>query len=183
MNMKKMLVALLVFTAVLVPMAVLASPILVPLSTDEAAFYQATHVAEITWRDLGSSTSTNTALVFTNALAANTYVECVGARLLVPFDTVNTTYTGSVALTVGVTDATTKYLASMELASDGTEVYWKPGIVTGTPDNPTNVTAVTVAPGTMFLTATNLTCTLTPNAEEALSANKQGKVKVYFRLR
>jgi hypothetical protein len=46
-------------------------------------------------------------------------------RLVTAFDTANTNYTGSLALIVGDGSDTDLFLASTELASDGTEVFVK----------------------------------------------------------
>lgn len=221
-----------------------------PLSVPEAAWQGATHVAIIKYSDLTTST-TNTAQTLTNAILANTAVECMGLHLVKAFDTGNTNYTGSVLLTVGDGSDADLFLASTELASDGTEVFVKYGrrddaitatatsgpvtnlratasalvtnvkaVVTGTMTNVvcaawtgnvsyvesvtletntvlisqtlqtnTVVSAVTAA-GTsssigrkLYTAAGDLVFTFTPNTEEALSANTQGEVWVYFRVR
>jgi hypothetical protein len=46
-------------------------------------------------------------------------------KLNTAFDTANTNYVGSVALTVGDGSTANLFLASTELASDGSEVYFK----------------------------------------------------------
>jgi hypothetical protein len=92
----------------------------------DAARYGATHWVQVEYSDFTEDT-TNTAETFTLAVPAKSFVEIVGARLLVPFDTANTNYTGSLAMQVGDEADADKFLASMELASDGSEVFGKYG--------------------------------------------------------
>jgi hypothetical protein len=102
---------------------------LVPLDSREAALVGATHVARFTYEDFAASTDTNTALVITNLspIAAKEQVECVGMVLETSFDTGNTNYTGGMALKVGDSSDDDLFLASTELASDGSEVFVKSG--------------------------------------------------------
>lgn len=104
--------------------AAMADGKLHPLGSVEMAAKGATHVIEVEYRDLTTS-ATNTAQVFTNGLTAKTGVEFVGMHLDAAFDTGNTNFTGSVALTIGDASDADYYLTSTELASDGTEVWFK----------------------------------------------------------
>jgi hypothetical protein len=159
---------------------------LTPCDSREAALLGATHVLRIGLSDLASSTSTNTALVLVNnIISAKEQLECVNMVLDQAFDTGNTNDTGSVALKVGDSTDDDLYLTSTELASDGSEVFLKYGRA--------DVPSVTVASnfvatvtagvtGKKIYTAANyIKVTLTPNAEEALSANTKGAVSIYFR--
>ena len=198
--MKKFMAMSLVLAVVTVAGAVQFQPLSVP----EAAWLGATHKAIITEADLTTAT-TNTAQALTNAIPAGTAVECVGMRLVTAFDTANTNYTGSLALIVGDGSDTDLFLASTELASDGTEVFVKyapphsatvsytSAILTnvlynGATGNVTVVTGVTGAATVgelgrkLYASAGSLVFTFTPNTEEAVSANTKGEVEVYFRL-
>lgn len=188
-----------------------AAPTVRPLTLQEQANLGATHEIRITHADLASSTDTNTALVITNAavISSGRAVECVAMILDKAFDTGNTNYTGSVALKVGDSSDDDLFLGSTQLASDGSEVLFKAGrkdVETITPsvtlqkvsmtdtngvtaDVVTNVTvtATAAAPsigGAKLYSADNyIKITLTPNTEEALSANTSGIVRLLFRIR
>lgn len=96
-----------------------------PLSVPEMARWGATHSLEFDYADMVDSTETNTAETITIALPAKTAAEFRAIILDTAFDTGNTNYTGSVALTVGDGSDVDLYLTSTELASDGTEVFVK----------------------------------------------------------
>ena len=101
---------------------------LVPLDSREAAVMDATHVARFTYEDFASSTATNTALTISNmVIKAKEAVTCVGMVLEAAFDTANTNHTGSMAMTVGDSSDADLFLTSTELASDGSEVWFKFG--------------------------------------------------------
>lgn len=173
------------------------------LSVPEAAAKGATHYMQFTWEDFTVST-TNAIQAFTNSIAAKTAVEFVGMILDVAADTGNTNYTGSCLIKVGDGSDDDLFLASTELASDGTEVWVKYGppnsaTVSATTTNlvylnaSSNVVtnALTVAvtsAGTigelsrkLYTAAGGIVATFTPNAEEALSANTSLSVRLYFR--
>jgi hypothetical protein len=172
-----------------------------------AAHRGATHYALIKSSDFSAVTTTNTALAITNAINAKTGVEFVELMMDTAFDTGNTNYTGSVALKIGDGSDDDLFLTSTELASDGTEVFIK----YGPPDSATivstvtkqtvsltdtnGVTALVMTNATVASTATigelgrklytssgQIVFTVTPNTEEALSANTSGEVRCYFRL-
>jgi hypothetical protein len=176
-----------------------------------AAHRGATHVAVIDYADLASYTTSNTAAVITNAILAKTGVEFVELMLDTAFDTGNTNYTGSVAVKVGDGSDDDLFLTSTELASDGSEVFIKYGppnsaTVASTVTKQTYVLPAILADGTtnaialvtnatvastatagelgykVYASAGSLVFTLTPNSEEALSANTSGSVRLYFRL-
>lgn len=180
-----------------------------PLGVEGAALEGgATHVLTVDYTDFATSTSSNTALELTNIVefAAKTGVELVYAKLNAAFDTGDTNYTGSVLLTVGDSADADLFLASTELASDGTEVWFSYGrnsnyaptltpqtiTITNVFDDitnvvkvVTNVTATLVADvraQNLYTAANYLKLTLTPNSEEALSANTVGSFSLYFRM-
>jgi hypothetical protein len=187
----------------------------VPLSAQEAALMDATHVARVTFEDMAASTDTNTALVITNLhpFAAKDAVELVGMVLEQAFDTGNTNFTGSVLLTVGDSADADLYLASTELASDGSEVFFKYGrtdvptltvastlttntligldastnvatnVIICVSAKPTATAAAGVLAQKVYTAADYLKLTFTPNLNEALSANTSGAVRLYFRVK
>jgi len=175
------------------------------LSISEMARFGATHAWTLTYKDFAASTSTNTALAITNVVAANTAVFFKGMVLNDAFSVETTNYTGSCALIVGNGTDTDLFLASTELASDGSEVYVKYGppstyAVTSASASITNILGVTNA--TVATVVTNVTAavtgtilghvlyssagvivaTFTPNTEEALSQNVKGQVTLYLQL-
>jgi len=175
------------------------------LSISEMARFGATHAWTLTYKDFAASTSTNTALAITNVVAANTAVFFKGMVLNDAFSVETTNYTGSCALIVGNGTDTDLFLASTELASDGSEVYVKYGppstyAVTSASASitnilgVTNVTAATVVTnvtaavtGTilghvLYSSAGVIVATFTPNTEEALSQNVKGQVTLYLQL-
>ena len=176
---------------------------LTPLDSREAALMGATHVLRINTEDLAASTATNTALIITNnVISAKEQLECVGMVLDTAFDTGNTNYTGSVALTVGDSSDADLYLTSTELASDGSEVFIKAGradantptltlqrvtltdtngVIAGVVTNATTSMASGVIGKKVYTSADYIKLTLTPNTEEALSANTAGAFRLYFR--
>ena len=172
-----------------------------------AAHRGATHYALIKYGDLATSTSTNTALLLTNAVSAKTGVEFVELLLDQAFDTGNTNFTGSVDLKIGDGSDDDLFLTSTELASDGTEVWIKYGppdsaTITSTVTKQTvsltdtnGVTALVVTNATvastaaigelgrkLYTSAGQIVFTLTPNGNEALDDNTSGEVRLYFRL-
>ena len=163
-----------------------AAPELRALSGAEQALWQATHAVDIVAADL-TTTATNTTQVFSVAVSSNTYVSCMGAKLLAPFDVgvigTNTFYTSSLTLIAGDTNGASGMLASMQMAKSNSPVFWKPAARTGTPDNPTNVSVVTLTAGTYYTANTNLYFTVTPGGIQAVATNRVGAVKVLFQLR
>ena len=164
-----------------------AAPDLRALDTAGMSQWGATHAITIAAGDL-TTTATNTAQVFSVPISANSSVQCMGAKLLSAFEVgvqgTNHFYTASLALTAGDTSGGVNYLASMQMANtNASTVYWKGGVRTGTVDNPTNVSVVTVNEGTYYTAATNLYFTVTPSAGQAVATNKTGAVMVLFRIR
>ena len=162
----------------------------------------ATHMVLLSKSDF-TDTNVNTAQSFTNFTAgAKKGVELVAMVLETAYDTGNTNFTGSVLLTVGDADDADRFLTSTELASDGTEVFLKFGrhevqaptltitytnVVVSDVTNVAvkGVTAAAVQPvvAQQLYTANKaVTCTFTPNADEALASNTAGAVRLYFRI-
>jgi len=151
------------------------------LLADEKAAQGATHVAIFKNTDFASVTSTNVSYTNALAVAAKTGMELVYFRLKTAFDTANTNHTGSVALKVGDAGDDDRYLASTELASDGTEVWGGFGRTTW--NSTADQTNVIFAYSPIFYTtATNVNFIFTPNAQEALGSNTVGEVRLYFRV-
>ena len=70
--------------------------------------------------DLASFSATNTAIVFTNAVKAPYSLEFRGWKLDVPFDSETVTNAFSMTVSFGETNATTKWLSSVQVAYDAT---------------------------------------------------------------
>lgn len=98
------------------------------LSINEAAPKGATHKVVLTHADL-TETVSNTAQTVTSvfSVAAKQGVECVAAVLRTPFTYSGSTALNSTTLTVGDGTDPDLFLASMELNSNGTEVFLKFG--------------------------------------------------------
>lgn len=175
---KQALIAIAILTGVSLAAA---APTVRPVTIQQSAKMGATHVVEIDYADF-TETSTNTAESFGSSfpVVAKMGVECVGAQLITAFTTGNTNFTTSVAVTVGDGTDADLYLTSTELASDGTEVWWKYGRSVWNSGSATNVT---LSYGQKVYTGTdNIDFTFTPNAEEALSACTAGKILLYFKI-
>ena len=139
------------------------------LGAIEASQTGANRVYIVDYTDLTTST-TNTAQTLTVSLPANTAAVLTMAVLDTAFDTANTNYTGSLAVTVGDGSDADLFLASMELASDGTEVWKKYGQA---------ASSLTLGKK-VYTSADTLDFIFTPNTEEAVSANTSGAIKFYF---
>lgn len=204
--MKKMIGMVIGLALAALAVTATASTNVYPATEQERAFYGATHVLALDFNDLAGQTTTNRAFTNDVSVKAGSYVEFVTAKLFVPFDTGNTNYTGSVAVKVGDTTDDDYYLTSTEWASDGTEVfaalarqsgvtYVTTNLVTTIYDFYSNAVQVvtgqvstavgtTASYGSKYYSAAGtLRITLTPNSQEALSANTQGKASLYFRIR
>jgi hypothetical protein len=154
-SMKRWLVSAMVLAAVSVRAAEFG-----PVSVNEAAFWGATHVAEITEADFSGITATNTAYVFSNLVTAvsNTAVEFRGFKLVDAFDTTVTnlwgTWPGSVTMKVGDAADDDFYITSTELAAETGPVW------TSWPREALPVIALTTSTFTnvscSFVTITNL---------------------------
>jgi hypothetical protein len=200
-TMKKVLAIL---AAAMVAGLVSASTVeLKPLSTAERASMGATHYAEFTKASFGTA-ATNTAEVFTNTVPAKRAVEFVGMVLNPAFEGLLTPTNHpatSLALKIGDGSDDDLFMASTELASDGTEVFVKygpPNAYTITPTLSktaitndvinqvvTNVTAAATA-GELgrqtFNSAGIIRFTFTPDADEATDDMSSGSVRVYFKV-
>lgn len=106
-----------------------------PTTLNEAAMGLGNYVAKITYADLvtaGGSGTTATLAIFPQAgtAAAGTICECIGSRLVTPFDASDASI-NSLLVEVGIGGATAAQLAQTQLALDGTEIFYKAG--TGVP--------------------------------------------------
>jgi len=160
------------------------------LDSMEQARTGANRVYEVDYRSLTTAT-TNTAQTLQVAVPAKSAVQFVLMELETAFDTANTNHTGSLVVRVGDGSTTDLFLGDTELAADGTEIWKKFAPVplvtaTSTGDHVTNmtVTVTSAARGEkVYTSAGNIAFRFTPNAEEAVSANVQGKVRFYFNLK
>lgn len=174
------------------------------LGVEEMAAKRANYCFEVKYSDF-AETSTNTAETLTFAVSAKESVRFVSMELATAFDTADTNYTGSLAVTVGDGTDADLFLTSTELASDGTEVFFKydagysstmtltteeliteVGSAADNTDLQTNtvVTAASFAPGALgrkvYTAADTIDFTFTPNTEEATSENTSGLVRFYL---
>jgi hypothetical protein len=193
-------------TGVLIVLAlVLVSAKAVEVNPRATLKYGGTHCVTVKYSDF-TETTVNTAETLTWNVLAKQGVELVAMELVTAFDSGDTNYTGSCLVTVGDGTDADLYLTSTELASDGTEVFWKfnPSYastvtVTATTTNivylnaatntvtNTLVSAVSAVAGPALLGKKVYTAddtvdfTFTPNSDEALTGNTAGEVRFYFR--
>jgi hypothetical protein len=149
------------------------------LDSLEQARTGATRVYTVDYTDL-TATTTNTAQTLTVAVPAKTAVQMTLMELETAFDTADTNYTGSLAVTVGDETDADLYLTSTELASDGSEVWKKFGNTVWNSGATNNVTLVLGQK--VYTSADTIDFAFTPNTEEAVSANVSGKVHFYFKV-
>jgi len=90
------------------------------------AEHGATHAVVIDYNDF-TTTTTNTAETLTVNVSAKQAVQVMGMTLDAAFDTSTTGFTNSLAMTIGDGTDADLYLTSTELASDGSEVWFKFG--------------------------------------------------------
>jgi len=137
------------------------------LGVSEQAEKGANWLVEYTYEDLTATTTNATVQTLTDfAIKAKMGIELVGVVLNTAFDTANTNFTGSLTLTIGDGTDADLFLESMELASDGTEVFLK-----------------LAASGMKVYTADDtIDFALTQSANEAATDNTSGKLRAYFRV-
>lgn len=171
--------ATMILTVLAVAGVVCAQDVKLLSNNEAAAWGGATHVVEIDYQDL-TTTTTNTAQTLTVAVLAKQAVEVVASVLETAF--VDTATNGNNTLTLTVGDGTDAdlYLASQELASDGTEVWLKYGRNVWNSGSATNVT---LSYGQKVYTAADtIDFAITPHSNYAVSAMDAGKVRVYLRV-
>lgn len=120
-------------------------------------------MVEIGYEDF-ATTATNTAETLTLDIAAGQGFALLYAQTIEEF--VGVTGTDSLAVTVGNTDVD-QYLASMQLATESTEVSGKFG------------TGIDGANGEFYEAADTIDFIFTPNAENATSGFTAGRVRFY----
>lgn len=198
--MKKFLMGLVVLATC---SAMAATVELKPLPIETRAAMGATHFVEFTHKSF-SVAATNTAEVFTNTVPAKRAVEFVGMVLETAFQGLlsptNHPAT-SLALKIGDGSDDDLFMASTELASDGTEVFIKFGRPMDYTITPTLsktaitndvvnqvVTGVTASAAASelgrqsFNSAGIIRFSFTPNADEAPDDMSSGTVRVYFKV-
>lgn len=141
----------------------------VPVQTG-VAVGGATHELRLTYADLTDTNATTAQTIQGFSVAANQLVTLVAMQLVTPFDTgLGGADTNSLLLEVGDGTDADLFLASTQVASDGTEVYWKNGRANDTTVTPSVTqqrgTALNVdASTTNSLVVTNVTVTATGTA-------------------
>lgn len=175
--------------AVLPAMAGVTDKKLSLLSAQEAAWWDATHVLEVDYTDfVGLTTSTNTTTIITNALPAGTLAKLVLMKLDEAFACA--TYTDSLLVYSGWAADTDGYVASTEIAADGTEIFAKVTPILlenspqmGTTNSVTNITYASTWPWQYCTTATNILTTFVQNSHgSCISSNTQGKIRFFYKL-
>ena len=173
-----------------------------------AARWGATHYLEVQAGDLTLTNKDNTAMIFTNTVTAPFSLEFCGYVLDQAFDSA-TTNPGAYGITfsLGPSTDTTKWLSSLQIASDATPTVYasfgtdytavgSTAVVTrcdiissngATFNIVSNVTvAATVTPTSPRLNAQTadvaLLATVTPTGSNALSSLKFGKLRCFFRI-
>ena len=181
MNVKMVaLVALMAWIGAVV-MAV-AAPQLLPLAVEEKAQFGATHVIEVNYNDFSTYTTTNTSCVITSAIPAGSFVEFRLMKLESAFDNALTN-TYSMTVIAGTAADDDLFLASQELASDGTEIFTAPRRANAVTVVDTNMAATVSTFGELYCTsATNVLTKLAPKYSHMLSSNTVGRVKLYWRI-
>lgn len=141
--------------------------ILIPLKNEEQLGNEgATHKAILTHADLTEAAVTTAQTIGLASLQPKMSVRCVKAQLIVPFSCSTDSANNSTALEVGDDGSVARFLASMELNSDGTEVFLKKGTTTD-----------------LVLTAANyVDAYVTPASGKALSAQDAGEVHIYLQI-
>lgn len=138
-----------------------------PHSNEAAIANQASHYVDLSYADLTAAANTQTISVL-NVLA-KMGVTLVKAELLEAFDFSDAALI-SCAITVGDGGSATRFLASMELAADGTTIYLKGGALTDPTGKYVYTTTDTVD---VFVTGTSA---------KLLSSATSGKVRLHFQI-
>lgn len=154
-----------------------------PLDTQGRATYNATHQAILDFGDFSDTTTTNTSLSITQAVPAKVGMALVGMVLEKPFDGsgVSTAITQSVSLKIGDGSDDDLYLTATEMASDSSEVFIKYAPLGSVTIAATGVvTAVSSLGVKYYSTAGDIVYTITPAAQHSLSAQTEGRVKLFW---
>jgi hypothetical protein len=133
----------------------------VTASVQEMARYGCTHVIEWSHDNL-SGTTTNATLVFTNTFTAPVSVKFEGYILDAPFDAQTPTNAlGGLAVSVGVTGTTTKWISALQVARDRTPTIYSSFGTDYT------VATTTIGPNTNALVSTSTVTSPRVNAQTA----------------
>lgn len=140
-----------------------------PTDIATAAAHGANMMLEVTHADLTQTTAA-TAQSLTAPVVAKQAWRLVHAVLLEPFEDTTDTGNNTVAVTVGDTGSATRYLASMELAKNGSYVSVKQG-------------ALNPASGYVYTADDTLTLAFgAPAAGKTLAALNKGRVQFFFQV-
>jgi len=180
--MKKYILTAILAVALLGFGAARAASGLYPLPAEAMAKYGATHEFVASFSDL--TAATNTAQTLTFAVEAKQAVALVGFVLDEAFDDGSALTTNSLALTIGDGTDADLYLTSTELASDGTEVFFKFAPIGTVTITATSATAVAVsALGQKVYTADDtVDFVFTPDSLSAPADFTVGKLRALFRI-
>jgi hypothetical protein len=137
-----------------------------PLGIAEQAHWGATHLVVVTHEDFTTATTNTpqTNLIFN--VEAKMGVGCVAMVLKTPFEDTADAAHNQTSIVVGDGTDADEFLTATELNENGTEIYLK----YGTADS-----VAYTATGGVYLT-------VTPNAEDAVSALNAGEVWIYLKV-
>jgi hypothetical protein len=149
-------------------------------------YFDATHCLDLTYdvAPFTAQSTSNTAVTITNTLPANTLVSFVMMKLDKAWDAADTE---SVLIVSGIPTDTDRFLASTQIAADGTEVFFK----NTTFEYSTQAYAGTNCmigilntnyPAWYISATTNILTTLTPNSLSAFSTFTAGRVRLFFKI-
>jgi hypothetical protein len=167
-----------------------AAPQLVPLGVEEKAQYGATHVLEAKFDDFAAWTTTNTSCTITSAIPIGSFIEFRLLKLDSAFDNALTN-TFSMTVIAGTALDDDLFLASTELAKDGTEILtavkradeWTATMTATGSLASIGATIAATDYGDLYCTAaTNILTKFTPSYSHMLSSNTVGKVRMYWRI-
>lgn len=139
-----------------------------PHTIEGQAQHQANVFVDITWADFASASGNTLTLSPINVVAKQS-VTCTKVELLEAFDFSDASLI-SCAITAGDGGSATRFLASTELAADGSTVYLKGGALTDPSGKYVYTTTDTVD---VFVTGTSA---------KVLSTATSGKVRLHFQI-
>lgn len=140
---------------------------LIQLKEEEMVLHQgATHIAIVTHTDLTEATANTAQVIALMTVAAKMAVGCVKAVLKTPFTDASDAAFNTTAVTVGDGNSANALLTSMELNSNGTEVFLKFGTATQT----------------VYTGADTVDITFNSMADKALVDIDAGEVHIYLKL-
>lgn len=208
--MKKTIMAVALMVALVAGLATAAGVEFRPLTVPEAAIKGATHVATVTHTNLTETTDNTAQTLALFSVVPSNKVELIYAELVTPFTWSLSNDFNTVTMTVGDGTDADRYLESMELNSNGTEIFKKQGrgpistptltLLRTTLTNLTDatsthnasadvlavtnatVTIATVEQAKVYTAADTVDAVFTAMAAYCLDDLNAGEVRIYFRF-